>query len=384
MNMLSLAAKNVFRNRRRSILNTIAIGLGVAIMIVALGWVQGYSTYIYSAIIRFQTGSAQILRKGYEEVGARFPLDLTLPEYTAVRERLLKMPGVSGASGRIDFLAKVITPNGSVQLLGQGIDAQAEGGVTILSKKIQRGSYLDGSPGLLLGPATAKKLKLEPGANVIVSATDRYGVENRVELPLRGIFSFGFGAMDDGIAFIDLASAQDLLDLGDEVTRIVLAGSKTEEVKKAASSFVLGNKTLAAFGWEEFAKATVSGVRTDTDSFYFVAVILFGLIIVGILNSMSMSVHERHRELAALRAVGFRSRDVRDSSCFESAVLAALGTAVGFIVAAPMAAWLGIAGVDLSAYIPRISPYPSGKYITRTIGFGSFCLARPSASDPAL
>ena len=192
MNMLSLAAKNVFRNRRRSILNTIAIGLGVAIMIVALGWVQGYSTYIYSAIIRFQTGSAQILRKGYEEVGARFPLDLTLPEYTAVRERLLKMPGVSGASGRIDFLAKVITPNGSVQLLGQGIDAQAEGGVTILSKKIQRGSYLDGSPGLLLGPATAKKLKLEPGANVIVSATDRYGVENRVELPLSRNFLIRF------------------------------------------------------------------------------------------------------------------------------------------------------------------------------------------------
>ncbi len=311
MNMLSLAARNVFRNRRRSILNAIAIGLGVAIMIVALGWVQGYSTYIYSAIIRFQTGAAQLLRTGYEEVAARFPLDLTLPEYQATRKRLLEMPGVSGASGRIDFLAKVITPNGSMQLLGQGIDAQAESGVTILSKKIQRGSYLDGSPGLLLGPTIAKKLKLEPGASVIISATDRYGVENRIELPLRGIFSFGFGAMDDGIAFIDLASAQDLLDLGDEVTRIVLAGPRMDEVKKAASSFVLKDNTLAAYGWEEFAKATVSGVRADSDSFYFVAVILFGLIIVGILNSMSMSVHERHRELAALRAIGFRSRDVR-------------------------------------------------------------------------
>ena len=190
--------------------------------------------------------------------------------------------------------------------------------------------------------------------------------------------------MDDGIAFIDLASAQDLLDLGDEVTRIVLAGSKTEEVKKAASSFVLGNKTLAAFGWEEFAKATVSGVRTDTDSFYFVAVILFGLIIVGILNSMSMSVHERHRELAALRAVGFRSRDVRGLILLESAVLAALGTAVGFIVLHPWLLGSASQGWICPRTYPRISPYPSGKYITRTIGFGSFCLARPSASDPAL
>ena len=110
MNITGLAARNVFRNRRRSILNTIAIGLGVAIMIIALGWVQGYSTYIYSAIIHFQTGSAQILRKGYEEVAARFPLDLTLPEYRATRKRLLQIPGITGASGRIDFLARIIAP----------------------------------------------------------------------------------------------------------------------------------------------------------------------------------------------------------------------------------------------------------------------------------
>ena len=91
------------------------------------------------------------------------------------------------------------------------------------------------------------------------------------------------------------------------------------------------------------------------------AVILFGLIIVGILNSMSMSVHERHRELAALRAIGFRSRDVRGLILLEGIVLAALGTAAGFIVAAPMTAWLGIAGVDLSSYIPKDFPIPFGE-----------------------
>ena len=263
-----------------------------------------------------------------------------------------------------------------MRLLGQGIDAEAESNVTVLSHKIQRGSCLDSSPGLLLGPTIAKKLRLQPGATVIISATDRYGVENRVALPLRGVFSFGFGAMDDGIAYVDLSSAQDLLDLGDEVTRIVLAGPRTEEVKKAAASFVdnLGPKSAAvgalaarsfpstvAYGWEEFAKSTVSGVRTDSGSFYFVAVILFLLIIVGILNSMSMSVRERHRELAALRAIGFRSRDAKRLVLLESIVLAGVGTAAGFIVAAPVAAWLGIAGVDLSAYIPKDFPIPFGE-----------------------
>lgn len=365
MTMTGLAARNVFRNRRRSILNMIAISIGVALMFVCLGWVQGYETYIYSTVIRFQTGSAQLLHEGYEEEAARLPLDLVLPEYPQVRSRLLATPGISGASGRIDFLARLITPAGSVRLLGQGIDAEAERDVTILSRKIVRGSYLDGQPGLLLGSGIAGKLGVEPGSVVFVSATDKYGVENRTALPVRGIFSFGYGAMDDGIVYLDLPSAQYLLDLDDEVTRIVLAGPGGDRVRAAASGFVdglgEGYPPTKAYGWQEFAKATVSGVRTDTYSFYVVAVILFGLIIVGILNSMSMSVHERTRELSTLRAIGFRRRDAKRLILLESLILAAIGTATGLLVAAPVAVWLGIYGVDIAGSIPKDFPVPFGE-----------------------
>lgn len=376
MNMFGLAARNVLRNKRRTALNTVAIGIGVALMFVCLGWVQGYPTYIYGAIIRYQTGMAQILRSGYQADAERLPLDLTIPDYPSARKRLLEAPGVSGASGRIDFLARIIAPSGSVRLLGQGIDAEAERNVTVLPTMIKAGAYLDGSPGLLLGSGIARKLKLTPGAVLLVSATDRYGVENRIALPLRGVFSFGYGAMDDSIAFIDLVSAQDLLDLGDEVTRIVLAGPDENAVVNEASNYVreanresetaspsggASATALSAYGWQEFAKATVSAVRTDSDSFYFVAVILFGMIIVGILNSMSMSVHERHRELAALRAIGFRSRDARRLILLESLVLAAMGTVGGLVLAFPIAAWLGIGGVDISAMIPKDFPIPFGQ-----------------------
>jgi ABC-type lipoprotein release transport system permease subunit len=371
MNMLGLAARNVFRNKRRTALNMVAIGVGVALTFVCLGWVQGYPTYIFSAVIRYQTGAAQILRSGYQAEAERLPLDLAVPEYRATRQRLLKMPGVAGASGRIDFLARIIAPSGSARLLGQGIDAEAEKDVTVLSRMVKGGAYLDGQPGLLLGEGIARKLKVSTGDPLLVSATDRYGVENRIALPLRGVFSFGYGAMDDSLAFVDLASAQDLLDLGDEVTRIVLAGPRAEIVERGAARFVADansgsagtgpSSALSAYGWQEFAKATVSAVRTDSDSFYFLAVILFGLIIVGILNSMSMSVHERHRELAALRAIGFRSLDTRRLILLESVILAAIGTVAGFIVAAPVAAWLGVAGVDISGMIPKDFPIPFGQ-----------------------
>jgi len=373
MTMTGLAARNVFRNGRRTALNTVAIALGVALMFICLGWVQGYATYIYGAIIDFQTGAAQILHSGYQKESARFPLDLTVPDYHAMRTRLLSEPGIAGASGRIDFLARIIAPSGSVQLLGQGVDAEAEKSVSVLSRKIRSGSYLDGQPGILLGAGIAKKLNVLPGAVLQVSAIDRYGVENRVALPLKGLFSFGYGAMDDSIAYVDLGSAQDLLDLGDEVTRIVLSGPNIDKVLQSARQFVAGlpatgaasgdtnSPSMMAYGWQEFAKTTVSGVHADTYSFYVVAVILFALIIVGILNSMSMSVHERYRELAALRAVGFRARDARRLILLEGTVLAVIGTVAGFCIAAPIAYWLGVVGVDISSMIPKDFPIPFGE-----------------------
>jgi putative ABC transport system permease protein len=361
MEMIGLASRNVFRNKRRSLLNAIAIALGVAIMFVCLGWIQGYATYIYGAVIRFQTGAAQILRSGYQEEAARFPLDLTVQNYGEQRERLLRLPGISAASGRIDFPARIITASGSMRLLAQGIDAVAERGVSVLSMKITKGSYLDASPGLLLGFGVADKLHVVPGSVVLVSATDRYGVENRIALTLRGVFSFGYGAMDDGLAFMDLASTQDLLDLGDEVTRVVLAGHRTDDVLRAAEGYVAKSNGLAAYGWQEFARATVSGVQTDSYSFYLVAVVIFALIVMGILNSMSMSVHERHRELATLRAIGFRSRDASLLILLESSVLAALATSAGLVLAAPLAAWLGLKGVDISSFIPKDFPIPFGE-----------------------
>jgi putative ABC transport system permease protein len=353
-------------------LNIVAIGLGVALMFVCLGWVQGYSTYIYRAVITMQTGAAQILANGYLEESARCPLDLTVKGYSTLRRDLLTAREVSGVSGRIDFPLRIIAASGSVRLLGQGIDAKAESGVTTIAGKVVEGRYLDDRPGLLLGKTLAAKLGVGPGTSVIVSATDRYGVENRIALPIVGLLSFGYSAMDDYLAWMDLASAQNLLDLGDEVTRIVVAGPDAAKSLRAVQAFVsmVGGKEvdgssvaggLKAYGWQEFAKATVSGVSTDSESFYIVAIILFGLIIVGILNSMSMSVEERHREIAALRAIGFRRRDARKMILLESVALAIIGVLAGLIIAAPIVYWLGVVGVDIAAMIPKDFPVPFGE-----------------------
>jgi hypothetical protein len=63
---------------------------------------------------------------------------------------------------------------------------------------------------------------LSAGDTVFISARDRHGVENLVDVTIRGIFHLGYPVMDKYLAFMDLASASFLLDLDNQVNRVVV------------------------------------------------------------------------------------------------------------------------------------------------------------------
>ena len=89
MQLFLLAFRSVFRNKRRSALNITALTLGMVVMFVGLGWVNGYHTYIYQSLMDFDTGSAQILNAGYEDQARRFP---RITSYNVCYTKLLRRP----------------------------------------------------------------------------------------------------------------------------------------------------------------------------------------------------------------------------------------------------------------------------------------------------
>ncbi len=332
MGLFTMGLRNITRNPRRSALNIIALGLGVAVMIIGLGWIRGYSTTIYEGVKKLETGDLQVLRRGYLDQERRLPLDLSIPDAAAVAERIAGEPFVMAVAPRVDFSATVGSAAGSVRVLGRAVDPAAEARVTTTPLFVRQGAWIpSGGQGLLIGEPLARKLGVKVGQLVALSAIDRYSVENFVELPVSGIFRFGLTSLDENLILVDLATARQLLGIPGAATRLVvrLKAGVSESSALASVSGLLRGTGDTAYPWRRFAPVIVSATSADAGGFWIIFVVIFLLVVIGIVNSMSMAVHERTREIGTLRAIGIRRSQLSLLFLAEAASIALAAAVVG-------------------------------------------------------
>jgi putative ABC transport system permease protein len=199
---------------------------------------------------------------------------------------------------------------------------------------------------------------------------------------LRGTYSLGYPALDENLFFIDLASAQELLRMSGEASRLVVSfnGSVSvpdgvERLEGLLADMDRSGPELAAYQWRAFVKVVVQAVEADTAGFSVIIVVLYLLIIVGILNSMSMAVQERTREVGTLRAIGMKRRQLRVLFLAEGVSVAIIGAAAGSLLAGVSAIHLGGIGFDLSVLAGTGLPIPFGERFTADFRVVDFLLA---------
>ncbi|WP_319476532.1 FtsX-like permease family protein [Marispirochaeta aestuarii] len=385
MALILVALRNVFRNRRRSILNIIALCLGTCLMVLGLGWVEGYHSYVYTAMQNFESGEVQLIPEGYLQEERRLPLDLNLSGYRELKDRLLSVPEVREATGRIDFSMRLSNRKESIYLVGRAIDPESEANTTVLADYIHSGDYLSSQQGgVLIGKALAERMAVQPGDTVYIVAQDKYGVENFIDIRVAGIFNYGFPPIDKNVVFMDLASAMDLLSMEDEVTRIVMRLNPGISPEKGVSLLRRQGIRGEIHSWKTFAQATVSAVETDTRSFYLMLIILYLLIVLGLLNSMSMSVHERTREIGSLRALGMKRREVLGLLLAESGWISLISAAVAIVLSMPMVWYLGSVGLDITSRMPESIPVPFGEQFYADFRIRHFAISLAAATLSAM
>ena len=361
MKLLHIALRNIFRNRRRSVLNLIALTTGFVVLLLGLGWVQGYHSYVYGSMIDLETGHAHYLAKGYLEEQRRLPVDIGISNYAELRRLLLEHPSVEAAGGRIDFAVKVAAAGQALWLIGRAVEPAEEKLVSTIDDFVVEGSFFDSGRGLLVGRPVAEALGITAGSTVFLTARDKNGVENFIDIKVAGIFDFGYPLMDKSMVFIDMESAVRLLDTVDMVNRLVarLKPGISPERFLADAPQLPGNGEWHS--WRRFADAAVKAVEADSGGFYGLIVIIYILISLGVLNSLSMTVHERSREIGTLKALGWRPARIRWLFLLEALSLASIASLAGLLVSLPLIAWLQGQGVDLTGAMPADMPVPFGE-----------------------
>jgi putative ABC transport system permease protein len=348
MVFVKLAWRNILRNRRRTALTVTAIAFGVAALVFTWALFDGANSQSINNMTGTFTGHVQIHHRGYTDDPS---LEKTFADGDVDIGKIKSVPGVVSASPRIETPVLISTDENSRGVLLVGVDPALEPQVTGLQHKIASGTYLDPgrTGGILLGSSLAKTLKVGLGGEVAVLTQGMYGSIGAAKYTVSGIYDTGNEMVDNMQAFIGLADAHTLLSSEGHLTTLAIKlenYQRSDGVVAGLSGFV--PDTLEIESWKQLLPDVAQKVSFHEWVAIVIMVILFGIVMIGVMNPILMSALERMREFGVMMAMGTSGRQVFLTILYEGVLLGLLGFGIGLTVAYGLVVHFGASGIDFT------------------------------------
>ncbi|MFQ5798228.1 MAG: ABC transporter permease [Bacteroidota bacterium] len=333
--LLRLAWRNVWRNKRRSIITILAVTFAAMFSIAMRGIQLGtYEVNIRTAVSMFSS-YLQIQRTGYQENPS---LQRSIP-YEETLESLIKaQPAVTGYAPRIYADGLVSFKDNSLGVAIIGIDPNLENSVSILHKKVDVGKFFrsDSSDEVVVGYKLLRNLRAAVGDKIVVLTQGYYGSLGNMLLRISGTIKTGSQALDGAAVFMGFTTAQELLDMGNRVTVIALSLTDLNRVTptKAQLNQKVRNSNLTVLSWDEVMPELKQSIELDNIGGLLFLGILIVVVAFGILNTVLMSVTERFREFGILLSVGMPQMKLVTIVFIETIIIAVIGLLLGNMLAA--------------------------------------------------
>ena len=356
--MLKVTWRNLVARKLRLLLSAFAIVLGVAFVAGSLIFTDAMGG-AFDDIIEGSTADVEIAYKGANDFDSA--QDARVLPASVVRD-LEKLPEAEGVYGNTSLLSvfvigsdgKVVGGNGAPGLGFNPSEVEAITGKPVLTTA--EGELPDGPGEVALDVDAAEKASYEVGDTVTLVTP---GTPPTLEAELVGLVEFGSGGLNGAtLTLFETEYMQDQFFGGEDVYSSIsmnaAPGVSQEELASAAQE-VLPKGVVARTGDEvvETNQAGIDEIMGFLNTFLLVfAAVALVVGIFLIINTFSILVAQRSRELALLRALGASRRQVNRSVLLEALVVglvgSTLGLGLGYLLALGLRALFGIFGLDLA------------------------------------
>lgn len=356
---LRLAARNLARERRRTLLSGLAMVVGMALLVFSRALAEGGHEDWIEAGVRLGSGHVSVQDPEYR---LRRTIDHRLPPPAVEAvDRALEAPAVArrlvAAAPRLSVQGLASSASSALPVSVTGVDPEAERRFSLIPEKLEEGRYLERDDRLraFVGARLAERLDLEVGDRFVLTAQDASGEIVGQMARVAGTFRTGIPEADEAIVQVPLSTARDWLGVPGAVTSydLLLRGSRDvrpvgEELKSRLSG--LGDE-VKVLSWREAQPDLAAAVRMDDFADYVFHAVLFGIAALAIINTILMSVMRRTREFGVLRALGLRRSEVGRVVFLEGLLLTLVSGVIGMAVGLA-ATWLLFRnGLDFSAFM---------------------------------
>ncbi len=327
--MFKLAWRNLWRNKRRTIITSLAVGFAVFLMVFMLSIEHGTYNYTKDYATKIWNGKARIFKKGYfkkETITKSFAPDEEL-------KRALQKAGVNWCL-RIDGFGLVSLGEKTYGVSISGVEPGRE--ISRLREKVKEGRFLERAGEAVLGWRLARNLKASVGDKIAVLVQGRDGSLGAELFEVVGTFKSGVLELDRAKVLIPLSDADRLFSMGGTVTTVVIyfKGKKESEVLSEIKKSL--PEGLEVVPWQKLMPELLEMIEFDRAGAYIMYFILILIVAFGLLNTLFMAAFERRKEIAVMRAVGIRKGEIRKMVMEEAFLISALGVIIGQLASLPL------------------------------------------------
>jgi len=353
MMFLSMSWRNLWRNRRRTLVTLSGIVFGVLLAVLFTGLGDSNWTKMINLAARMGGGHVTLQHPDYLQtpslkrtvtgVGQKRVLALEDPNVLRVVPRITgnTMLGAGGNTSGAGFLA-VDPAQESVETLSL-LEALAEGKMF---------STAD-DKGIILGQKLADNLGVKMGRKVVYTLSDKKNEIVSGLARVTGIVRTGSSVVDAGLCLLPLGTVRKTLGYADdEVTQVAVFIDDQRRSKQVAARLIpLLDQQTTALTWDEIKPDLAGFIAMKTVSTLIMEIIIGILVAAGIFNTLFVSVMERRREFGIMIALGYSPGQLFRLILLESAWIGLCGLVLALVVTAYPYYYFSTTGLNLSTMI---------------------------------
>lgn len=333
-----MAWRNLWRNKRRTLITVASIFFGVLLSTVMSSMQEGSYTSMIDNIVRFYSGYIQIQHEDYWE---NKTINYAMEPTEELFQIASSVPEITHVTSRLESFALASSTDITRGAMLIGIDSEKENDITELKKWVVSGEYFNhGDDGVLVGTDLAGYLKLGIGDTLVLLGSGYHGVSAAGKYPIRGLLKFPNPQLNKEVIYMDLPVCQEFLSAPELVSALILMVEEQHMLKSAMKKLQPRvSQPYNVMSWDEMHPELLQMVEGDRAGAVIMKGIVYILIGFGIFGTIMMMVSERTREMGVMVAIGMQKTKLAMLLFFETLYIGVIGILAGFAGSIPLIAW---------------------------------------------
>ncbi|HHR6140436.1 TPA: lipoprotein-releasing ABC transporter permease subunit LolE [Providencia alcalifaciens] len=335
MPLTLLAALRFSRGRRRtgmvslvSIVSTLGIVLGVAVLIIGLSAMNGFERELNNRVLSVVPH------------GQIYAVEAPYQDWEFAQNVIRKTPGVQAVSPYVNFTGLLERGANFKAIQIMGVSHETESQVSALPEFILNDAWQHfeaGKQSIILGQGVANSLNVKVGdwVTIMIPNTDdsmKIQQPRRIRVQVTGIFRLS-GLLDHQLALVPLADAQEYLGYGNGISGFEIKAKDPFEADKVV--YDAGLKTMhhvVVKSWIGDYGYMYNDIQVVRSVMYLAMILVIGVACFNIVSTLVMAVKDKSSDIAVLRTLGAKDRQIRAIFLWYGLIGGLIGSLIGVVL----------------------------------------------------